>query len=236
MTEWIRISDMADHEALRHANKQAAADIAALEADNARLLAENQELRRENMALRDKIRKLEDDLAEEVRQARLSAFQERHAASQARQEAERLRGELSAVDEALGEFYCPVRDPDTGEPCGSFYKDHGVSIAIEELRKAREEIAVDDVLLAEYNRVLEAVPPCPVHGAQCVPHALEWIQTTTGRLRMLERVVARAFEERNKARPGSAVREAMQFVLAPVVSIPIGSLYECDGEVCRAAR
>ena len=31
------------------------------------------------------------------------------------------RRELAAVDEALGEFYCPVRDPETDEEQGSFY-------------------------------------------------------------------------------------------------------------------
>jgi len=36
--------------------------------------------------------------------------------------------ELSAVDEALGEFYCPVLDPETDEPCGSYWKDHGVNM------------------------------------------------------------------------------------------------------------
>lgn len=38
-----------------------------------------------------------------------------------------------------------------------------------------EELAVTDALLAERQRVLDAIPECPVHGA-CVPHALEWIE------------------------------------------------------------
>jgi hypothetical protein len=39
----------------------------------------------------------------------------------------------------------------------------------------REELRMTDALLAERQRVLEAIPPCPQHGS-CVPHALEWIE------------------------------------------------------------
>jgi hypothetical protein len=46
------------------------------------------------------------------------------------------------------------------------------------LIEAREEIVVDDKLLADYRRVLDAVPECPDHG-HCVPHALQWIGDRT---------------------------------------------------------
>lgn len=39
----------------------------------------------------------------------------------------------------------------------------------------REEVAIDDKIIAERQRVLEAIPPCELHGRHCVPHALEWI-------------------------------------------------------------
>jgi len=169
MTKWVSISDIADREALRRANEQAAADIAALQAEIARLLDENQELRRENMALRGKIRKLEDDLAEEVRRARLNAFRERQAAFQARREAERLREEL-----ARGGAVVHIDGVDYGGLPATVVRR--LRELEEKLVEAREEIAVDDKLLAERNRVLGAIPPCPAHGAQCVPHALEWIQ------------------------------------------------------------
>ena len=32
-------------------------------------------------------------------------------------------------------------------------------------------------LLAERQRVLEAIPECPLHGNNCVPHAIEWIES-----------------------------------------------------------
>lgn len=34
---------------------------------------------------------------------------------------------------------------------------------------------VTEKLLEERQRVLDAIPECPVHG-KCVPHALEWIE------------------------------------------------------------
>jgi hypothetical protein len=39
---------------------------------------------------------------------------------------------------------------------------------------ARAEIAVTDKLLADRQRVLDAVPECPAHGP-CVPFAIQWI-------------------------------------------------------------
>ena len=40
------------------------------------------------------------------------------------------------------------------------------------------EIIVADQLLATRNRVLDAIPECPIHGSQYAPHALEWIAGT----------------------------------------------------------
>ena len=39
----------------------------------------------------------------------------------------------------------------------------------------RQHIRTTESVLAERDRVLEAIPECPLHGNQCVPHALEWI-------------------------------------------------------------
>ena len=38
-----------------------------------------------------------------------------------------------------------------------------------------DELRVTDQLLAERQRVLDAIPECTCHGA-CIPHALEWIE------------------------------------------------------------
>jgi hypothetical protein len=38
-----------------------------------------------------------------------------------------------------------------------------------------EELRVTDQLLNERQKVLDAIPECPIHGGNCVPHAIEWI-------------------------------------------------------------
>lgn len=43
---------------------------------------------------------------------------------------------------------------------------------VSELEK---EIKVTDDLLADRQRLLDAIPECEVHG-KCIPHALEWIE------------------------------------------------------------
>ena len=58
----------------------------------------------------------------------------------ARAKIKRLRGELAAVDAALGEYNVQVLDRDD-RPQGAFYQDHGVWIVVEELAKARAEMA-----------------------------------------------------------------------------------------------
>jgi hypothetical protein len=52
------------------------------------------------------------------------------------------------------------------------------------LSKADEELRVTEELLAERNRLLDAIPECSVHGPQCVPHAIEWIKDEAARRRV----------------------------------------------------
>ena len=51
----------------------------------------------------------------------------------------------------------------------------------EEAKRLERELAVTDSLLVERQRVLDAIPECPVHGP-CVPHALEWITKNRSRV------------------------------------------------------
>lgn len=44
-----------------------------------------------------------------------------------------------------------------------------------EIARLTQELKVTDELLTDRQRVLDAVPPCPVHGS-CVPHAVTWIE------------------------------------------------------------
>lgn len=38
-----------------------------------------------------------------------------------------------------------------------------------------EELELADKIIAERNKLLDAIPSCPVHG-QCVPYAIEWVE------------------------------------------------------------
>jgi uncharacterized membrane protein YccC len=59
------------------------------------------------------------------------------------------RAELDAVDAALGDFYCPVLDPETDKPCGSFHKDHGAHLAMDEIERLRQQLAEKETALIE---------------------------------------------------------------------------------------
>lgn len=60
-----------------------------------------------------------------------------------------------------------------------------------EIELLTEELRITDALLVERNRILDAIPPCPEHGGQCVPHALAWIE-------MAKRTVAAALPQEMK--------------------------------------
>jgi hypothetical protein len=45
-----------------------------------------------------------------------------------------------------------------------------------EIRGLREQLEVTGKILESRTEVLEAIPGCPLHGNQCVPHALVWVQ------------------------------------------------------------
>lgn len=69
----------------------------------------------------------------------------------------------SALDDAVSELSEWVKVP--------WAKD-----ARAELAALRAQLATDEKLLAERNRLLAAIPACPEHGAGCVPHAIEWVE------------------------------------------------------------
>lgn len=54
--------------------------------------------------------------------------------------------------------------------------DGAYTRALEKLvLELREELAITDKLLEARNEVIEAIPHCPDHGGQCLPHALIWV-------------------------------------------------------------
>jgi len=67
--------------------------------------------------------------------------------------------------------------------CGSSCNERDELIKCErEINRLREELEVTDRLLEEREKVLNAIPECPVHGSGCVPHALEWIELAKSKL------------------------------------------------------
>ena len=44
------------------------------------------------------------------------------------------------------------------------------------MEDVKHELKVTEKLLIERQRVLDAIPDCPTHGGNCVPHAIEWIE------------------------------------------------------------
>lgn len=69
--------------------------------------------------------------------------------------------------------------------CGTKYRGcdplcpSRVSDLEERIKDLELEIAVDDQIMKEWARVLDAIPPCRAHGSRCVPHALDWIAEMT---------------------------------------------------------
>jgi len=39
-----------------------------------------------------------------------------------------------------------------------------------------EDLRVTELLLADRQRVIDAIPECPAHGPNCVPHAVGWVR------------------------------------------------------------
>jgi len=67
--------------------------------------------------------------------------------------------------------------------CGSSCNERDELIKCErEIHRLREELEATERILVEREKVLNAIPECPVHGSACVPHAIEWIEFAKYRL------------------------------------------------------
>jgi hypothetical protein len=49
-------------------------------------------------------------------------------------------------------------------------------------RELDEYVNTLEKLLQARQRLLDEIPPCPVHGKDCIPHAIEWVQKKRGTL------------------------------------------------------
>lgn len=55
-------------------------------------------------------------------------------------------------------------------------------------------VEVLEKLNSDSLRVLRAVPECPVHGVDCVPHAVEWIERMVKLSNVIEETVAEPYK------------------------------------------
>jgi hypothetical protein len=60
--------------------------------------------------------------------------------------------------------------------CGKQWDMGDMMTAPARIEALEREVEVDDKLLTEQDRLLDAIPACEAHGNQCVPHAIEWVR------------------------------------------------------------
>lgn len=44
-----------------------------------------------------------------------------------------------------------------------------------EVEQLKAEIDIDNALLGSYERLMDEIPECPIHGNRCILHAKSWI-------------------------------------------------------------
>ena len=49
-----------------------------------------------------------------------------------------------------------------------------------ELEEVKKELKITDQLLNERQMVLNTIPECPIHGDNCIPHYMDWIEKHKG--------------------------------------------------------
>ncbi|AFO47198.1 hypothetical protein [Pseudomonas putida] len=58
---------------------------------------------------------------------------------------------------------------------------------IDQLKAENEELKQNmyysDQIIETRTRLLKLIPPCPVHGEECVPHAMEWVSAALAKER-----------------------------------------------------
>lgn len=52
-----------------------------------------------------------------------------------------------------------------------------------ENEELKQNVYYSDQIIETRNRLLKLIPPCPVHGEECVPHAMEWVSAALAKER-----------------------------------------------------
>ena len=81
---------------------------------------------------------------------------------------------------------------------------------IARVSELEEEVRIDNKLITERDKLLNAIPECSVHG-KCVPHALEWISERKSKLSHEKRISEYlASKLVKKVMPGYSVDDILQ--------------------------
>ena len=66
----------------------------------------------------------------------------------------------------------------------------GSDPTVEDLRKKIEtleaELRITGQLLSDRQKVIDLIPPCELHGSNCLPHAADWIMSAKRKLGIQE--------------------------------------------------
>lgn len=81
--------------------------------------------------------------------------------------------------------------------------------AMDMIDSLQQEIEADNKIIAERQRLLDAIPECPEHGCTCVPHAIEWVEGAIDKIKQLEEEL-------------TVAQDAFAWVEAHVTSIFVG--------------
>lgn len=90
---------------------------------------------------------------------------------------------------------------------------------LDEIEQLIEEVAIDNKIIAERDRLLAAIPGCAAHG-RCVPYAIQWVKDAQTQLAELQ-------EERDKLK---AENESLKTQLAQATE------HQHIGEACLTNR
>ena len=106
-------------------------------------------------------------------------------------------GILSGAGFADGAFFERSGRTRNSELAGNQIATSGAAITnayraqVKRIAELEIELVVADQILETRRKLLEAIPECPVHGHQCVPHAIERVQVVINRVAELEAMLIR---------------------------------------------
>ncbi|KWW18821.1 hypothetical protein AS889_04650 [Pseudomonas putida] len=96
-----------------------------------------------------------------------------------------------------------------------------------EIERLTEEVALGDKIIAERNRLVDAIPQCAAHG-QCIPYAIQWVKDAQTDLAVLREVGD------NLKADNEALRKALGEISGQVdgnIRCAVRDVVNCRGDV-----